>query len=798
MFRNYATIILLIFLSSKLFSATPTISDSIDITHITIRMDIIDYVGHIISGNAEIHLKAKLDNITNVPFDLLSLTVDSIKNESGEIISFTHIAELLKTNLPSVLNTNDSTTLTIYYHGVPAQDGSWGGWYWSGDYSYQLGVGFDAIPHNYGRVWFPCFDNFIERQTFRTEITTTNDKKAFCGGLMEPAIDNGDGTTTWIWNLNQEIPSYLASVAVSKYATVNMTYVGIAETIPIQIAAKAEDTTDLKNSFIHLNDALSIFENHYGPFEWDRVGYSVVPFSGGAMEHAMNIAYPLFAITGTTVWEDLYVHELSHHWWGDLITTSSAEEMWMNEGWAVYSEKLFTEFFYGEQAYKDVIKANHLDVLHNAAFNDGQNYFAISGVPQEYTYGSTTYRKGADVIHTLRGYMGDDNFFNCIKGFLDTHKFQDVSAADLRDYLTECSGMDMNDFFDGWVYQSGSPAFEIEDYGYTDGGYITSICIQQKLNHAINYCNNVPLTISFFDSNWHKVYEKNIVMSGEQMLFDLTGEPVSLAPNAIIDYNEKINDAVTEDEISIHETGEYNLTNAMMDITVNAISDSAYLYAQQYWVAADGFKTPVEGLHINNQRYWKLSGHVPAGFDASAQLLYNGQIASGGFLDNEFITNSDDSLVLLHRGSSYSDWEIYPYYTLNVWGVSTDKRGAFELSKLELGEYAIGIYDHSIPTATAETYFSCPDELSVNEIDQSNKIHVYPNPSDNQLTVEIDELQHLNLILINSVGDTVQTFSDISGSFTIPTKNLPAGTYQLYVENSHLERIATKNVIVIH
>ncbi len=796
MFR-YALFLLIISCSSKLFSATPTISDSIDITHITIRLNITDYAGHVISGNAEIHLKAKVDNITNVPFDLLSLTVDSVKNETGNIISFTHIAELLKTDLPAPLNTNDSTTLFIYYHGVPAQDGTWGGWYWSGDYSYQLGVGFDAIPHNYGRVWFPCFDNFIERQTFRTEITTTNDKKAFCGGLMEPAIDNGDGTTTWIWNLNQNIPSYLASVAVAKYATINMTYTGIAETIPIQIASVAADTTDLKNSFIHLHDALSIFENHYGAFQWDRVGYSVVPFSGGAMEHAMNIAYPLFAITGTTVWENLYVHELSHHWWGDLITTSAAEEMWMNEGWAVYSEHLFNEFLYGEQAYKEMVKANHLDVLHNAAFDDGQNYFAISGVPQEFTYGTTTYKKGADVIHSLRGYMGDENFFACITGFLEAYKFQDVTAADLRDYLTDCSGADMNDFFDGWVYQSGSPAFEIDDIGYTDYE-LTSVCIRQKLHHATEFCNNVPLTLTFFDENWHKMYEQIIVMNGENQFVSVATEKLSLKPNIIIDYDEKINDAITEDEISIYETGDYNLTNAMIDITVHSLPDSAYFYAQHYWVAADGFKTPVEGLHINNQRYWKISGRLPAGFDASAQLLYNGQIASGGFLDNEFITNSDDSLVLLYRSSITADWSIYPYYTLNVWGVSTDKRGAFELSKLELGEYAFGIYDHSIPTAPAETYFNCPGDLSANQFNQENKIHVYPNPADNQLTVELKDLQHLNIKLINSSGDTIQTFSNISSAFSIPVKNLPAGTYQLYVENSRLERIATKNVVVIH
>jgi len=793
-FKNF---IIILFVASAINTqaATPTISDSIDIRHINLILDITDYADNTISGSAELDIKIKVDNISFLPLDLIGLTVDSVLDNTGNTLAFTHLGELLNITLPSIFNTDDSTKITVYYHGEPEQDGSWGGWYWNGDYAYQLGVGFDAVPHNFGRIWFPCFDNFIERSTYRYEIKTEGDKKAYCGGLLESEIDNGDGTKTWIWNCNQTIPSYLASVAVSTYTSYTDTYVGIDRDIPIEIAVKPEDSTDLAASFINLHSALSTYENHYGAYAWDRIGYAIVPFNGGAMEHAMNIAYPLFAVNGFTTWETLYAHELSHHWWGNLITCSSAEEMWMNEGWAVFSEHLFTEILYGEDAYTQAVQTNHKDVIHYAAAQDGENYFPISNVPSTYTYGYTTYKKGADVIHTLRGYLGDDLFFDCIKSFLATYQFKAVSAADLRDHLTECSGIDMNDFFDGWVYQAGFPGFEIDDIGYTPLG-INSVCIQQKLHHANELCNSVPLTLNFFDENWIEVSSMPVMVSGEHTQISFTDVN---AKHVVIDYHQKINDAVTEDKITIDAAATYSLKNGLIDITVNNITTPVFVYAQHYWVAADQFKTEHPGIHLNNQRYWKISGTFGDDFDATAKLLYNGQqTLGGGYLDDTFITNSDDSLLLFYRANPTDEWTIYPYYELNDWGSSIDKRGALELSKLQQGEYVIGIYDSELPDAPLYTALDCPDFLEIS-ISANNMLKIFPNPADENISIQISNAdEKLILKIVNTAGDTVRSIPLQYRSQSISVKTLPSGTYQLYVENAQFTRIAAQKLMIIH
>lgn len=772
--------------------ATESISDSINITHFNLAIRITDYTSQTISGNAGIYFKAKVDGISEIPLDLLGLTVDSVIDEDGNEMDFEQVGGKLYITLSSTLNTNDSTFITVNYGGQPEADASWGGWYWSGDYSYQLGVGFVALPHNFGRVWFPCFDNFVERSTFRFEVTTPGDKKAFCGGILESEITNADDTKTWIWNLNQQIPSYLASVAVSTYSTVNMNYAGVERNIPIEIAVKAEDSIDLKNSFVHLQDALSAYEENYGPYMWDRVGYAVVPFSGGAMEHAMNIAYPLFAVNGNTSYESLMVHELSHHWWGNLITCGTAEEMWLNEGWASYSEFIFTEYLYGAEAYKEAVKANHTYILHYAAQNDGGNYFALSSMPESYTYGTTTYKKGADVISTLRTYMGDENFFSCIASFLDAYQFQPVTAAQLRDHLSTCSGTDLTSFFNNWVYAPGSAAFEVESV-HTTSGMTDGVCIEQKLKHTPAFYTDVPLTLSFLDENWNVYHEENIMMSGEHEGFSF---PAITTPYAVvIDYAENISDAVTEDEIKISAPGSYYLPNAFVTVVPDAVSDTAIIYAQQYWVGADNFKTTIPGLHVNTQRYWKFQGVIPGGFHATATIKYNGKEGTAeGNQDNEFITNSEDSLVLLYRANPDAEWEIYSAYTLNDFGPDNDKFGQFELSTFQLGEYTIGMYDASVADAAADVVVYCTADAI--EEDASQLFSIFPNPATETCTVKLAQAHKVKVEIFDSLGNRVRYFEKEAQVFQLDLHGLAAGVYEIKCTSVDNKAVATEKLVI--
>ncbi|MCH7973532.1 MAG: hypothetical protein IH949_06550 [Bacteroidetes bacterium] len=340
-------------------------SDSIDILHTTISLDITDIPGRIIGGWTELEVKALKNNITTIGLDLLKLTVDSIWVNNNPS-TFQYNDTLITVDLPSTINSGDEVTIRVFYQGDPEQDAQWGGFYFTGNYAFNLGVGFAADPHNFGRVWFPCFDNFVERSTYSFYIKTLTTDKAFCNGLLIDTTHE-DTTITWHYELLQTIPSYLVAVAVSNYQTVSFTYDGI----PIRYAAVASDTANMKLSFINIGGAIDAFQKAYGPHSFDIVGFNVVPFAAGAMEHPTAIAYPRNAVTGgTTANEYLMAHEFAHHWWGDMITCRTQEDMWLNEGWASYSEYLFFEEVYGRERYNDEVRSNHEKVLRKAHIDD--------------------------------------------------------------------------------------------------------------------------------------------------------------------------------------------------------------------------------------------------------------------------------------------------------------------------------------------------------------------------------------------------------------------------------------------
>lgn len=766
---------------SRALSAFNSRSDSIDIKHYDISLNITDFTTKVITGNCEISFKSKVNGLNRLDLDLLKLIVDSVRLGTSQL-GFTYNDTLLKVNIP-VMNTGDSTKVKVYYHGVPKTDPSgWGGFYFQAGYAYNLGVGFDADPHNFGRVWYPSFDNFVERATYTFHITTNNGKVAYCNGLL--TNDTTIGTLrTRTWEMQQEIPTYLSSVAVANYAQVRWTFNSVNGPIPILLAALPGDTTNVKNSFVNLQSALGIFENAFGPYPFDRVGYCMVPFSSGAMEHAGNIAFPRVAANGTLDYEaDLMAHELAHMWWGDQATCRTAEDMWLNEGWASYCSHLFTEGVYGKQAYKQAVRANHEEVLHYAHLKEG-GYRAVSGVPHEYTYGDHVYLKGADVAHTLRGYMGDSLFFVGVKAYLSQYKFKDASSLDLKNALMSSTGVNLNDFFTNWIFAPGFPHFSIDSMKVVSSGsdYQATVYVKQKLTGTATYYTNVPLQLTFKDANFNEI-NKRITVSGanNSYTFTLPYEPVYAGLNL----DEKINDAIAPEAKVIKTTGANNFAHARMILTVRSVADSAFVKIDHNYTAPDPFKVNTGQFRISPNRYWKVDGVFRAGFDASARIFYDGRnIQSGGngSLDNQLITVTEDSLVLLYRKDASDDWHLFPHYTKNMLTNLNDKYGYVNIDTLKKGEYVFGMLRYPLEAIASDAHVE--------------ELKLYPNPGSYKFNIEMPE-RYKNTdagLRIYDTGGKKILEKYIRTSDTIDMSSLPKGVY--FIEIRTGEKVFSKSWI---
>ena len=759
-------------------------SDTIDIIHTIVNLNFGNYTDRKIIVHSILKCKSKINGLNSFNLDLRGLTIDSIKTNHINSL-YTLNSQSIIINSPITFNINDSFDIEFFYHGTPYLDFTdFGGFYWSNNYAYNVGVSFKELQHSYGRTWLPCLDNFVERCTYEYFITTDTTRKAFCGGNLISQNNNLDGTVTWHWYNNQNIPSYLASVAVAKYSTVSDTFNGKERIIPIEIGVLAVDTNRLKASFTNLNNALRIFENSYGVYKFDRVGYSITDYNGGAMEHACNITYPSFAINGTLSYETLMAHELSHHWWGDLVTCENASEMWLNEGWAVYSEKLFTEGLYGKQSYMNSVRDNHAEVLQFAHISDS-GYHALSNVPLKFTYGSTSYNKGSDIAHTLRSYMGDTMFFRVIKDYMSAKSFSSVKSVDFSNFITGNSTFNAANFFNDWVFEPGFPQFSIDYSNYTPGEL--KLWINQKLNHAPHYYNQVPIEITLFDQNFNKE-TFTIVISGKctEVSLNINYLPAYIA----IDLDQKISDAIIDESLVIKNIGIKNLTNAKLVYDCKRVgADSIFLRVEHNYVAPEPMKNKISGLHLHNYRYWNIDGiYNDDSTIANITFNYNGTNSlSNGYLDNEFITNSEDSLVMMYRKNGFDDWQIADSFKIFANTVTSDKLGKIIVYNAKKGQYCFAIYDFRYLDTTSQIADDCFSLNTEEPLIYSNKLNIFPNPASNQLTILLPKIMLNSTIRIYNINSQLITEykNCLDSNFTIDTKLIDNGVYLIKCFNEN-------------
>lgn len=722
------------------------------------------------SAHASLHLIKKDPQI--LILDLKGFSVDSVFINDSASFFIKNDTTLLIT-LPEWSKDSDTLTTDIYYKGFGAKDATWGGVYTTGTYAYNLGVGFTSNPHNFGRAWFPCADNFTDRATYDISIRTGADYTAVCGGILSDSLTNPDGTKLWRWKLDKPVPTYLAGFAVGKYVFVKYEFTSTNNnTIPVWLAAEPKDTARLKLSFIRLTTALSCFEERFGPYLFERVGYVAVPFSGGAMEHASNIAYPLFAINGNTDYETLMAHELAHHWWGDLATCRTAEDMWLNEGWASFCESVFLECAYGKETAAADLRSKLNEVLLNAA-KDDKGELPVSGIPHLQTYGTHVYKKGALMTNVLRNVMGDQAFFDACKIYLNKYTFKDVSSNDLRNEFQKFTSSDLTLFFDQYIYTKGHYDVVISSQKLTGTNLDVSFKELNRYKTAVNPGMSVLATIYFTDGTTQLNAVNMIngegrlltnIPSGKTVAYIVTDNEVSFA---LAHTSQKETVGVTDTSKTI------SFANTLFSVNVKTIASPVDIYSEHHWVGPTKGNIETKGIRISKERYWTVKTTIPASSTAYAYFSYNG--TNTAYLDKELLslTSSEDSIVLLYRLDESTEWAILNNITFQPGGNLKDKIGLFWLQKLLPGDYVFGIKD--------------PGLVGVKEETISPTLSLFPNPVKDELVITLPfAVQSFEVSVYDASGKKMITKSIKANeeTFNLKTAFLTNGLYTVVVKTN--------------
>ena len=257
-------------------------SDTFDIVHYDVDLDVTEYNVQNITARCGIELSIIESGAESVRFDLIELDVDSVFVD-GISSAFAHDSGELSIPAPQgVFSSGESYLIDVYYSGHPHSDPYWGGVYFASNYIYHMGIGLTSIPPNFGKVWHPCFDNFVERATYSWNVRSAGGRRAHLQGYMTDEVFEDGDTLTRSFILEHPITTHQAAFAVSNYVDSNYVYTSEYGDIPVRLTAKPEDINQMVNKFADLGYAIDACEYWYGPYAWERVGYVLT--TDGALE----------------------------------------------------------------------------------------------------------------------------------------------------------------------------------------------------------------------------------------------------------------------------------------------------------------------------------------------------------------------------------------------------------------------------------------------------------------------------------------------------------------------------------
>jgi hypothetical protein len=750
-------------------------SDTFDLLHYDIAIDITDYSGHTIKAATTITYVALIGG-ADLTLDLIdALVVDSVTSTAGPL-PFTHTNNLVTVDLPP-MNTGDTGEVTVHYHGTPGDDPEWGGFYFESTYIYNLGIGLSTIPPNFGKVWYPCFDSFVERASYTYHVKSSGTFRAHCQGDFLGETQLGGDTVIRSYDLQQQITTHISAIAACNYVDSNYVHSGAYGDIPVRLTAKAGDINDMAAKMVSLGDAIDTYEFWYGPYPYDRVGYVLT--TDGALEIPENVAYPNF-MPDQPLFDNrgLFGHELGHHWWGDHITPRTHNDMWFKEGPAEYSAHLLEEWAFGHDAFVDVVKDNMLYVLEQAHLQDG-GFQALSPMPDEYIYGLHTYYKGAAVMHNLRGYLGDTLFRQAMRTVQVEHANENMDASGFLGALESATGVQLDDFFNAQVYSPGFSVFTVQSVSSApdQGNFLVDLVLRQRLRGTSTMHLSVPLDVTLINANGQR-QEYQVTASGATTELQLTCafEPAMVVLNG----HNRLNQARMDHEFTVvpGESFPSSVPRCAFRIYQDELVDSTLIRVEHIWAGANEDPMDWGIFEVSNTHYWTVDGLWPEGTRLNARVTYE---ADETELDFDLYGDTEADAVLVYRSNAEAPWSLCPDVTLSL-GNLTDGNGYMLIDTLRKGQYAF---------ANGNVVIGVPQQWT----DDASLI-VLPNPANDRITVRcsIEGQATLLFDVFSTDGKLVQrSTGSMSGTSTkrIDVQDMTAGTYVLKVHDAGGEAIGS-------
>lgn len=416
-----------------------------------------------IAGTTTITYKV-LDKPKRMQLDLQApMTIDKVVQNKKEL-SFTSEGAAHFITLQQKQKKNSEHKIIIYFSGKPqeAKNAPWdGGWSWKKDAN---GEHFIATS-NQGigaSIWWPNKDHAYDEPDngATVKITAPRELISVANGRMTKRSE-GKETATYEWTVVNPINNYGININIGDYINFNEKYKGLAGTLDMDYWVLRDNLEKAKEQFKQAPKMMEAFEHWFGPYPFYEDSFKLVEVPYLGMEHQSSVTYGnkykngyLGRDLSGTGWglkfDFIIIHEAGHEWFANNITHVDVADMWIHEGFTAYAEGLYVDYYYGKEAATDYVIGTRRSI---------QNDRPLIGTYNVHQEGSSDmYYKGANILHTLRTWIGNDKKWREILiGLNSKFRHQTITSKQLEDYIAKKSGLDLTAFWEQYLRTTKVP-----------------------------------------------------------------------------------------------------------------------------------------------------------------------------------------------------------------------------------------------------------------------------------------------------------------------------------------------------
>jgi len=430
-----------------------------DVLHYDLEIEILPSQTRLIGSNT-MTIRAVADGVSSFDFQLDSPLATTELLVNGAPAAWVRLSpSTIRVTLDRAYQPDEQFTITVGYNGIPVSRGF-------GSINFTSAGGqpsvFTLSEPYYSHTWWPVKDDNNDKATADLRFIVPSNLTVASNGLLLGTESLSGSRSRFHWKTEYQTTPYLFCFSAAVYNEFTDVWNYGPVSMPLQyLIYPGSNTASNRNAWLITNDMLTVFSDLFGVYPFHEEKYGIYQFGfGGGMEHQTFSGQGGFSAS-------LTAHELGHQWWGDMITCATWSDIWLNEGFATYSEALWEEFKPGSSGTAALVSA--MNARRPTQFG-GTVYVFTTTDPSRIFSTNYSYRKGAWVVHMLRYIVGDETFFDILSEYRERYAYKTATTEQFIAVAEEVAGRDLRWFFDPWLFELGAPTYRYAWRNVNAGG----------------------------------------------------------------------------------------------------------------------------------------------------------------------------------------------------------------------------------------------------------------------------------------------------------------------------------------